>query len=351
MLKIKTITSKSKWDSFLIKEKHSNILQSWGWGEFQISLGRTIWRLGIFHEKKMVGVALAQLIPTRLRSHIYISNGPVFKDGYFEDGVQALVGYCKALAIVNKAKFVRMDPLIEDTKENNKILRKIGLVKAKTHIQAENKWILDISKESDALLSEMEKNTRYEIKKSEREGVTFHYSKEINDYEKFEKLFKETVSRQKFVPNPMEYYKKQFEILTSTDNYYITWAQKDNEIISVALIGVFGDTAFYLHAASKNNREVNKLMGPQATVWGSINLAKDLGCKYFDFWGVASTDDPKDPWAGFTRFKKGFGGYLFKSIRAYDLPIAPEYWIIQILEKYREYWGLPYFKLMKLLKK
>jgi lipid II:glycine glycyltransferase (peptidoglycan interpeptide bridge formation enzyme) len=351
MLKIEIITSQKKWDSFLIKQEHSNILQSYSWGEFQKALGRKIWRLGVFEEKKIVGVALAQYIPTRLRSHIYISNGPVILPQYFESGLNKLVGYTKAIALQVNAKFVRLDPLWEDDKKNNRILRGAKLQKAKTHIQAENKWILDISKDEETLLKEMDKNTRYEIKKSEKEGVTFHTSTNMDDFPKFETLFQETVKRQKFIPNPKAYYQKQFEILSSFNNYKIVWAQKDEQVISVALIGIFGDSAFYLHAASLNNREINKLMGPQAVVWGSIKMAKELNCKYFDFWGVAPTDDPKDQWAGFTRFKKGFGGYMFKTVRAHDLPISPEYFVISMLEKYREVWGIPYFKLLKLLKK
>jgi peptidoglycan pentaglycine glycine transferase (the first glycine) len=351
MLKVQPINTQKKWDNFLTKQEHSNILQSWAWGEFQKELGRQIWRLGIYDEKKLVGIALAQLIPTRLRSHIYISNGPVILDKYQESGIEKLAGYCKALGIVHKAKFIRLDPLLEDNKKNNQKLLKAKLIKAKTHIQAEYKWILDISKDSEVLLQEMDKNTRYEIKKSQKEGVQLYNSTSIDDYSKFEEIFKETVKRQKFVPNPLSYYKKQFDVLTKFDNYKIIWAQKDESVIAVALIGYFGDSAFYLHAASINNKEFNKLMGPQAVVWEAIRIAKERGMKYFDFWGVAPTDNPKDPWAGFTRFKKGFGGYLFKTVRAYDLPISPEYYFISILEKYREVWGLPYHKLLKLLKK
>lgn len=351
MLKIEIIENKEQWDTFLTTQEHSNILQSWAWGEFQKELGRKIWRIGIYNEQYLIGVALAQLIPTKFRTHIYVSNGPVILPPFLEDGITKLTGYLKALGIQEKVRFVRMDPLIEDTEKNNSIMTKAKLKKATTHVQAENKWILDISDDEEKVLKEMEKSTRYEIKKSEKEGVVVNSSTEIKDYEEFEKIFLETVKRQKFIPHPIAYYKKQFEILSSSNNYRVFLAKKDSKTISCALIGLFGDTAFYLHAGSMNDREINKLMGPQAVVWGAIKYAKSLNMKYFDFWGITTSKNPKDPWSGFTRFKKGFGGSLFKTIRAYDLPLSPMYVPISILEKYREVWGNMYYKIKGILKK
>lgn len=351
MLKIETIENRELWDKFLTMQDHSNILQSWAWGEFQKKLGRKIWRVGIFRNEDLVGVALAQYIPTRLRSHIYISNGPVIVKGFEDDGIIALVGYLKALAITEKAKFVRLDPIWEDNEINNGYLKAAKLQKATTHVQAEYKWILDITKDEKQLLEDMKKSTRYEIRKSEKEGIVVTSSSRIEDFYEFETLFQQTVNRQKFIPHPKEYYQTQFEVMTQSNNYKVVLAKKDNNIIAAALVGVFGDTSFYLHASSQNDKESNKLMAPQAIIWHCIKEGKLNGQKYFDFWGVAPTDDPKDPWAGFTRFKKGFGGYLFKTVRAYDLPISSEYFIISLLEKYREVWGGIYYNLKQILKK
>lgn len=350
MLKIELIDKQEIWDEFLTSQEHSNILQSWSFGEFQKEFGRKVWRIGLFDENILVGVALAQLKRMKLRSHIYVSNGPVIKQEYLKDGLEKFKGYLKALAIQEKVVFARMDPLLENNKENNRLIKSVGLTKASTHEQAEHKWILDISSEEETILSQMEKNTRYEIKKSQKEGVEISISKELNDYSEFEKLFLITAKRQKFIYHPLEYYRLQFEIMSKYDNYSVVTARKSGKVISSALIGFYGDSAFYLHAASLNDREINKLMGPQAVVWASILEAKRRGMKYFDFWGIASDDNPKNSWAGFTRFKKGFGGYLFKTIRAYDIPVAPHYFVISLLEKYREIWGGAYFSIKKILK-
>jgi peptidoglycan pentaglycine glycine transferase (the first glycine) len=51
-----------------------------------------------------------------------------------------------------------------------------------------------------------------------------------------------------------------------------------------------------------------------------IRFGKAQGCKSFDMWGsLGPNPDPKDPWNGFHRFKKGYGGELVEFIGTYDL--------------------------------
>ncbi|MCC7289876.1 peptidoglycan bridge formation glycyltransferase FemA/FemB family protein [bacterium] len=347
MIKIELVENQEVWDTFLTNQPHANILQSWAWGDFQFKLNRKIWRIGIFNDSTMIGVALAQLIPTKLRTHIYVSNGPVIANGYEAEALGKLMGYLKALGIQEKVNFVRVDPLWEDNRTNRQTLKGVGLKKASTHVQAEYKWILDISPNNATLLNQMKKNTRYEIKKAEKEGVVVRASTNFEEYDLFELLFMKTVARQKFVPHPYEYYKTQFKTLLKADMYKIYIAQKGDTVLATALIATFGDSSFYLHAASLNNREANKLMAPQTLVWHAIQEGKAQGVKYFDFWGVAKDDNPKDQWAGFTRFKKGFGGELFKVVRAHDLPLTPAYALISVLEATRELWGGIYYKIKR----
>ncbi len=348
MLKVSIVDNKDVWDQFVTSFSPSNILQSYAWGQFQREFGREVFNIALVDENnQIVAVALTQLIPTKLRSHLYISNGPVYIKEYEKEVFDTLRGYLKALAIQKNVKYVRMDPLIEQSKANEKMMHSFRLVKAPTHTQAERKWILDISKESETLLSEMKKNTRYEIKKAIKDGVTVHSTTDPKEFEIFEKLFLETIKRQKFVAHPIGYYKKQYEVMSKSGNYKLYYAKKDEKVLAVALIGIYGDCAFYLHAASLNSKDVNKYNAPQRLIWGIIEELKNEDIKFFDFWGIAPTDTPKDKWAGFTRFKQGFGGYEFRVLRGFDIPISPIYPILSILESTREIWGGIYSKIKR----
>lgn len=351
MIKIELVEDKKAWDNIASASSPSTVLQSWDWGDFQVSLGRKIWRIGVYDDDVLVGVALAQLIPTKLRTHIYVSNGPVIRREKVKEHMPKLVGYLKALAIQEKVHFVRIDPLYKDDELINKELSDMGMKRSQTFTQSENKWLLDVTEEEESLLRNMRKSTRYEIKKAEREGVTVYSSDKIEDYKQFEKLFLITAKRQNFIPHPITYYEKQFTTLTKGGIYKAYCAVRNGEVLATALISFYGDTASYLHASSLSNPEVNKYMAPPALVWQAIKDTKAKGMKYFDFWGIALTDDPKHPWAGFTRFKKGFGGFLFKVVRSYDIPTSPRYPLIALMDATRESWGIWYYKLLKLLKR
>jgi lipid II:glycine glycyltransferase (peptidoglycan interpeptide bridge formation enzyme) len=55
-----------------------------------------------------------------------------------------------------------------------------------------------------------------------------------------------------------------------------------------------------------------------------VNLmadAKEKGLKHVDLWGVAPEDQPDHKWAGFTSFKKSFGGREVAYPGTWDLPV------------------------------
>jgi lipid II:glycine glycyltransferase (peptidoglycan interpeptide bridge formation enzyme) len=51
------------------------------------------------------------------------------------------------------------------------------------------------------------------------------------------------------------------------------------------------------------------MFAPTLLTWEAIKLAKKLNCARFDFEGITDERWPLTrKWAGFTRFKKSFGG-------------------------------------------
>ncbi|MDD3661815.1 MAG: peptidoglycan bridge formation glycyltransferase FemA/FemB family protein [Candidatus Dojkabacteria bacterium] len=341
---IKQIDDKQTWENFVQEKSPSVFLQSWNWGQFQKNLGRKVWYLGIYDNAQLVGVCLCHLIPTRLRTHIYASNGPLVEWSHSGHEVRELISFLKHLGKKQSAHFIRIDPLIEDTKENTSMLRSLGLRKAATNVQAENRWILDITPDEGTLLKNMRKNTRYAVRRSEKEGVIVHSSTDPLDFEKFWPLFLNTVSAQKFVPHSKSYYEKQITAFREDGNYHIYWATLGERVLASALIPFYGDSAYYLHAASSD--EVRNAFPAHALIWQAIRDAKARGLRYFDFWGIAPTDNPSHPWAGFTFFKTGFGGFRQDVVRAHDAPLSPLYSLVQALEATRRIWGRSYFNLI-----
>jgi lipid II:glycine glycyltransferase (peptidoglycan interpeptide bridge formation enzyme) len=56
-------------------------------------------------------------------------------------------------------------------------------------------------------------------------------------------------------------------------------------------------------------------------LWQLISDARHAGAHTFDFWGIAPTDNSDDKRAGYTRFKRSFGGQVKEYAGTSDLPI------------------------------
>jgi lipid II:glycine glycyltransferase (peptidoglycan interpeptide bridge formation enzyme) len=72
-------------------------------------------------------------------------------------------------------------------------------------------------------------------------------------------------------------------------------------------------------------------MSPYLLQWSLIKYAQAAGYLYYDFYGI---DEKK--WPGVTRFKTGFGGYVFEYAGTYDLVFKPViYRVYEFLRKLR----------------
>ncbi|MBN1618708.1 peptidoglycan bridge formation glycyltransferase FemA/FemB family protein [Candidatus Dojkabacteria bacterium] len=339
---VKRVTDEKEWETFVQDKSPAIFLQSWKWGQFQKELGRKIWYIGIYQKEsptsrsKLIGVCLTYLVPAKFRTYLYTSGGPIINWDKAEELLPLVTREITKIGIKNKAIFARFDPIILDTPENNQLLKNFGLQKTNIHPQAEHKWYLDITPEETQLLSDMKKNTRYAIKRAQKEGVTVYHSTNPKDFIKFWTLFKQTVDRQNFATHSKSYFKKQVSICSTSNNYRIYWATKNEKIIGSALIPFYGDTAVYLHAASSS--EIKNTFPGYALIWQVIKDAKEAGLKYIDFWGIEPSTNPDIPDSGFTFFKKSFGGFDQKLVKAHDIPLSFRYILVKIFEFAKNNW-------------
>ena len=101
-MEIKEITDKNIWESFLAKQKDKTFLQSWNWGEFNILMGRKIWRIGIFKNNELAAIALIVKTKARRGTYLLIPHGPVVyssDESVYNEFLEALGEYIKPLAL------------------------------------------------------------------------------------------------------------------------------------------------------------------------------------------------------------------------------------------------------------
>jgi len=329
---IQEITDKKIWERFVLSQKRACFLQSWNWGEFRKKMGDVPFRLGIFSNGKLTGVALVVKIFAKRGVHFICEGGPLI-NWEKRDIFTSLMDYLTNLAHIEKALFIRIRPPILDTPKNREIFKNQGFVNAPVHLHAETTWELDISQDGQEILSGMRKTTRNMIRRAAKEGVKVKTSKDPKDIETLYQLQMETVRRQRFVPFSLAFLKNEFESFLADNQALLFLAEYQGQVISAALILFYGREAIYHYAA--NSLIFPKIPGSYLLIWEAMKEAQKRGCQIFNFWGIAKTFSPRHPWAGLTLFKTGFGGKRVDFLHAQDLPISKFYPIVYLFETLR----------------
>ena len=323
-MKLITATPET-WDSYLINSESDHFLQSWTWGEFQKQLGNKIWRLVIEDDNNIV----AQLLIIKLslgfgQSILYSPRGQLINKNHSLPVTQAsttlLLQEIKKIADDEKVILFRIDPpVLADNIAAERFYSALGFVKNPKSIQPRHSLILDLKPTPEQLLENMKPKTRYNIHLAEKHGIVAIKSDHPYDLDKFLELNKATSGRQGFAPHSDHYYRTQFEILHSAGIQELWLARHQDKVLAAILVNYFGDTATYVHGASDHTQR--ELMAPHLLQFTAIQDAHRRGFTYYDFWGI--NPDPNHPWAGFTRFKRGFSGNEISYIGSLELPINP----------------------------
>lgn len=322
------------WNRIVAQQPHAPFLQSYQWGEFQKNNGHAVDRFVFIENGKETTVAHVFLYQIFFGFfYLYLPHGPVGEQGLAEQ--KAFFEYVRDIQKKTKALFLRIEP--RGGSKNDIVCR---AQKETISLQPRATLLVSLEKSEDALLAAMHPKTRYNIRVAKKQGIEVR-AEDVptqQTQEKFLLLLKETAHRDRFFLHQDSYYQKlflSFQEKTSIDpstpfvRLYTAWAGE--EMLAGGIVFFFGDTATYLHGASSSQNR--KAMAPYALHWRVLQEAKALGYKVYDFWGIAETDDPSDPWAGLTRFKKGFGGSVVEHPVAIDCIFSPFLYTLYIHTK------------------
>ena len=328
----KIITNKKIWEDFVLSQNPQTFLQSWDWGETNEKTSSKILRVGFYRENELVGVCLLIKENAKRGPHLVLPAGPLLN---WNDIKLAnfFVETIKSLAKKEKVWFVRVRPEIMDTEENRILFSKLGFISAPMHLHAENTWILDITKSEDELLAGMRKTTRYLVKKGEKSDLKIEISDDPGLARTLYELQKETALRHGFVGFPENLFRNEIEIFAKDNMAKVFYCKNGKEILAIAIIIFYGDTAYYHFSASVSGH--NELPFSYFLQWEIIKEAKKRGIKHYNFWGIAPNSNPKHRFAGVTLFKTGFGGERVDWLHAHDLPVSPLYYLTYTFETCR----------------
>jgi lipid II:glycine glycyltransferase (peptidoglycan interpeptide bridge formation enzyme) len=329
-LQIIEIKNKREWEGFIFKYAPQSLFQSWSWS--QIQNGNMVWNLGLYDKEILKGIAFVIKVVARRGTFLHIRHGPILAE-WNEKYLTELFKYIKEIAKHQKAVFIRISPLIENSSDHNALLARLGFADAPIHqMDGEYCWVLDLDKPEEILLAAMRKTTRYLIRQAQKMGVVIQKSTNEKDIDAFLKLYSSTAKRQQFVPH--KGIQEEFHEFLKEDNILLFNGYYQKAYLSGALILFYNHQAIYHHSASMQQKiPVNYVLQ-----WEAIKEAIKRGKKVYNFWGIAPENNKRHPWAGLSLFKKGFGGRLIEYIHAKDLPLSPKYCATYGFETIRKIW-------------
>ena len=284
-----------------------HFLQSKAWEDFQRTEGfETVRREGGDY------AFMAIIKPTSLGNYLFLPYGPTLKN---KKALKNAIDEIKKVAIEKDCFFARIEPIMNLSEAE---LHKVGAQKTR-HFDPEHTWVMDLSQSVEEIFQSIGKNKTRAYKNRAEKGISIRKSKKPADIETFLRFYEDIAKRDNFQTNERKYLKDQLELGFTT--LYIAEFSDGNRKTPIATTIMYsGDDACY-YAYAGADYEYRKKEGGAILLTQMILDAKVDGKKVFDFWGITVSDDPKDPWFGFSKFKKSFGGYQVDYAGTYDIPI------------------------------
>lgn len=292
----------------------ANFLQSPEYGRMNEILGCKT----IFEDFGGKGWALMIVRDAKRGRYLEIPCGPLIDWSDFK-AVEAVFQRIREIAKAEKCVFVRVRPQMLATEENLKKLARLGLKRSPMHLAAEHTVMIDLSRTEEEMLSSMRRQTRYEVRRSEKLGILVEKSNSEEIFKEFHRVQTETARRQNFVPPDLRTLMAEREAFSENIMIYKATTEA-GEAVAYGLIIRGGKEADYYEAAST---ELNhKLPGAYALLWQAMKDLKTAGDERFNLWGIAPAGQPNHRYAGVTTFKTGFGGEVVEFVPAHDLVIS-----------------------------
>lgn len=316
----------ASWDVFVTRASNGSFLHAWAWGEFQHAAGFHIHRVAIGDGNNPQ--ALALLVERSLplgQSSLYVPWGPVIGDTEdphrLRDTAAALRMYIQRRT-GDWPVYLRIEPKMPDTADVHAALAEASFAILETSIQPRDTRVVDLTRSEDDLLKDMHTKTRYNIRVAIRHGVTVHEETTAEGLNVFWQLAQDVEGRGAFRYHPRSYYDTMLKTLGAIQVMFHVYVARHNDLpVAAGLFIRYGNTVTYAHGASTTKRA--HVMAPTLLHWEAMLRSKAEGAETYDFFGVAATENPKHPWAGITRFKRGFGGRAERYIGSADAVFDP----------------------------
>jgi peptidoglycan pentaglycine glycine transferase (the first glycine) len=322
------VDERERWDAFVSSWSHFGLLQGSGWGDFKGRSGWKVFRIAVEVAGELVAGAqmLVRPLPLGVASLAYIPRGPLVDWGEPEV-VEALLRGLHRVARQRRAIALKIEPPLPQTPAAIARLTSHGFRRSRFDNQPQATLINDLTPDLDSILADMSSTTRYNLRYSERKGVTVREGSR-DDLPIAYELLRSTAGRGEFPVRPLDYYATQWEVFAPAGRLKLFLAMYEGQAIAMSVPAAFGDRAASLHSGSSDT--YRKLKPNDLLAWSCLRWAKEQGCRTYDFWGIPDEagemllrgetvpEGRRGGLWGVYYFKRGFGGSPCLYVGAYD---------------------------------
>ena len=333
-MKIIDATDQAKWDEFITSHKDANFLQSWAWGEFHLSRGKTVVRRAVIDDQaNIIGAYVGEVETAKRGTYIAIAGGPIF-DWRNQALREAIFADIREEGMKNHCVFVRVRPQITETPENRAMFKQLGLKPAPMYLSVEYAGVLDLRKSEEEILAGATQRLRRALRKAAKNNITIETSTNPQDLKEFYRIELETAKRHSFVSFSEDFLEKQFAAFAKYDAVKLYTAKLDGQILAQNFMIFYGNEAAYHYGVSTELG--TKYSSAPLLHMQAMRDARARGIERYNFWGITAVDDVKHRFYGVSQFKRGFGVDELIYLHAHDMIINPaKYRVSYLIEKLR----------------
>ena len=318
----------SDFDKRVFNDVALHPLQAWEGGEARKKMGIKVVRMGVFDKNVLVEIFQMTIHSVALSYRIGYIPRSTFPS-------KDVLSFLSAYGQKNNLIFIKIEPYAE---KNFKFqISNFKLIKSPHSLFPVWTQMLDLTQSDDDLLRNMKQKTRYNVKLAQKKGIVVKEMSNKQGFEIFQKLYFDTCRRQKYFGHTKKYHEVVWNSLKENIAHILIAFYDDTPLAAYELFK-FKDIFYYPYGGTSELHR--NLMAANLLMWEAIRLGKKIGASKFDMWGsLPQNYDPHDPWAGFTRFKEGYGTTFTELAPGLDLVISPFlYSLYNLIYKFRSFY-------------
>ena len=187
-------------------------------------------------------------------------------------------------------------------------------------------WV-DLALTEEQLLSEMKRQTRYEVRKGMKSSIEFkqYNTFNIDQFSQFWDIYSNLGKRKDFNILSYSRFQKEIKYLMDSRLAVLIFAYYENNVINITLASNFGQGSYIYGAMNPEFKKLGNCPSPgHIAQWEMMMFMKSKGIKIYDMgFCPGSTPIKSDPSYNIWRFKYGFGGNHVQFLPTYGKVLTP----------------------------